>query len=315
MSDSQLLEISLVVEDELVEPVSEVLRRYVKGGVAIESTAVSAGAEGENGQPVGPLRVYGYLPIDNALEEKRRSIEEALWYLSRIRTLPEPSYRTLRESDWAAAWKKHYHPIPIGRRLLIVPAWMGPPAQERIPIFIDPGMAFGTGTHPTTQLCLAAVEDFFEDRDPNGSPMDVIDIGCGTGVLSIAALKLGARRALGLDIDADAVRAARENVRANRVDDRFELELGSLDEALAGNYSVQTAALVLANILAPVCIHLLDEGLARLLAPGGRLVLSGILEAQAADVEAAAVKNGLRLAETLQNADWVALVFDAADQG
>jgi len=315
MSDIQLLEISLIVEDELVEPVSEALTRYVKGGVSIESTAVTANPEGENGHPVGPLRVYGYLPVDETLEEKRRSIEEALWYLGRIRPLPEPSYRTLRESDWAAAWRKHYHPISVGRRLLIVPAWMEPPTQERIPLFIDPGMAFGTGTHPTTQLCLRAVEDFFENHDPNGNSLDVIDIGCGTAVLSIAALKLGARRALGLDIDADAVRAARENAHANRVEERLEIEQGSLDEALARKYPFQTAALVLANILAPVCIRLLDEGLTGLLAPAGRLVLSGILDTQAVDVIAATSRHGLRLVETLQSTDWVALIFDAAAQG
>ncbi len=313
MPEAQLLEISLIVEDELVEPVAEALARYVKGGVAIESTAVTAGPEDEDGHATGPLRVYGYLTIDETIEEKRRAVEEALWYLGRIRPLPEPSYRTLRESDWAEAWKKHYHPIPIGRRLVIVPAWMEPAVQGRVPILIDPGMAFGTGTHPTTQLCLAAVEDCLQDR--GSQPLEVIDLGCGTAILAIAALKLGARTALGVDIDPDAIRAARENARANQVAERLELGLGSLSEVLAGNYSIKSAGLVLANILAPVCIRLLDEGLARLLAPEGRLVLSGILAEQAAEVEAAAQRNGLRLVEERQIEDWVALTFRASDQG
>jgi ribosomal protein L11 methyltransferase len=313
MPENQLLEISLTVEDELVEPVAEVLARYVKGGVAIESTAVSFDPINSSGAPVGPLRVFGYLTVDDRLEQTRQKLEESLWYLGRIRPLPEPQYRTLQESDWAEAWKKDYHPIPIGRRLMIVPAWLKTNDTARTSIRIDPGMAFGTGTHPSTQLCLELLEDFMESVTPLSPPVDVIDLGCGTAILAIAALKLGASRALGVDIDADAVRAARENARANLVESQLEIGLGSLDAIQQGEFSIRKADLALANILAPVCIRLLDEGLARLLNPAGRLVLAGILDEQAEQVAAAARRSGLRLDVILKSGDWVALAFSLPD--
>jgi len=308
MSKNRLLEVSLVVEDEMVEPVAEVLSRYVKGGVAIESTAVAGAMEESGGRSVGPLRVYGYISMDDRLEETRQRLEESLWYLGRIRPLPEPQFRTIEESDWSEAWKKHYHPIPIGKNLMIVPAWLEIPAgaDHSIPIRIDPGMAFGTGTHPTTQLCLEFLEDILAEASPG---IDVIDIGCGTAILSIGALKLGARKAVAVDIDPDAFRAAQENAQTNQVADRLELGVGSLEQILDGDYSLKKAQLVLANILAPVCIRLLDEGMAGLLTHNGALVLSGILNEQASDVEAAATRNGLRLDETRQIGDWVALKF------
>lgn len=106
------------------------------------------------GYPGGPLRVCAYLPVDDQFEDTRDRIEESLWYLGRIRSLPAPAFELIQETDWTTAWKQHYHPVPIGERLIIVPAWLEPPDKTRIPIRIDPGMAFGTGTHPTTQLCL-----------------------------------------------------------------------------------------------------------------------------------------------------------------
>ncbi len=192
---------------------------------------------------------------------------------------------------------------------MIVPAWLETPNPERIPIRIDPGMAFGTGTHPTTQLCLELIETFLDETSARLAAWNVIDIGCGTAILAIAALQLGAAHALGVDIDADAIRAARENAAANGVQDRLELGLGSLAEVLQGNYSIKQAPLVLANILAPVLARLLDEGLGDLLTAGGRLVLSGILAEQAQDVEIAAIRNGLQLAARRQSGDWVALSF------
>jgi ribosomal protein L11 methyltransferase len=307
--NNQLLEISLTVEDELVEPVAEVLRRYVKGGVAIESTAITASMDETLARTVGPLRVFGYLPVDDRLEDTRQKVEQALWYLGRIRPLPEPQYRTLGESDWTQAWKEHYHPIPIGKRLMILPAWLDSSDLDRTPIRIDPGMAFGTGTHPTTQLCLELIEDIMEEKLSGPKPVSVIDIGCGTAILAIAALKLGASRALGLDIDRYAVRAARQNARANGVDSQLELRCGSLAEILQGRFSFQQADLVLANILKPVCIRLLDQGLGQQLLPAGVLVLSGILDQQADEVCAAALRNGLRLDQQRQSGDWVALRY------
>ena len=171
---------------------------------------------------------------------------------------------------------------------------------------IDPGMAFGTGRHPTTQLCLELVEEAIQRT--SGALEAVIDVGCGSGILSTAAIKLGVRRALGVDVDPEAITASRENAALNGVAAQLEVGLGSLAEIRSGAFSMQRAPLVLANILATVVIRLLDEGLGDLVSPGGALVLSGILEEQSPDVEAALVKHGLLLVDKRQSGDWVALL-------
>ena len=304
MSGSTWLEVSLTVDGELAEAVAEVLARYIPAGVVIESTAVYAGPEDENGQAVGPLRVCGYLPVDDQLEETRRKIEEGLWYLGRISPLPAPVFCPFEEVNWVEAWKQHYHPIPVGEGLMIVPAWLEVETGGRMPIRIDPGMAFGTGTHPTTQLCLALTEAYFQQA--GGRPR-VLDIGCGSGILAIAALKLGAVHALGVDIDPLAMDASRQNADLNQVPGGLELGVGSVGEVRQGSFSLQQGELVFANILAPVLVRLLDEGLGELVTPGGWLVLSGILDEQSLEVEAALDRHGLTLLERRQSGDWVAL--------
>jgi ribosomal protein L11 methyltransferase len=304
MSEPAWLEVSLTVNGELAEAVAEVLARYIPAGVVIESTAVYAGPEDENGQAVGPLRVCGYLPMDEALEETRRKIEEGLWYLGRIAPLPAPVFRPFEEVNWVDAWKQHYHPIPVGEGLMIVPAWLEPETGGRLPIRIDPGMAFGTGTHPTTQLCLALTEAYFLQ---NGGNPRVLDIGCGSGILAVAALKLGAAHALGVDIDPLAMEASSQNAALNGVGAGLELGVGSVAEVRRGAFSLQQGELVFANILAPVLVRLLDEGLGELVTLDGWLVLSGILAEQSPEVEAALAHHGLKLLERRQSGDWVAL--------
>lgn len=306
MTDKHWLEVSLIVDGELAEAVAEVLCRYLPDGVVIESTAVMAGPADENGKAVGPLRVCGYIPADENLEETQQKIEQGLWYLGRISPLPTPEFKLIREVNWMEAWKEHYHPIPIGRKLLILPAWIAPPDDGRIPIRIELGMAFGTGTHPTTQLCLALTEDFFSSQKRlNGIRM--IDIGCGSGILSIAGLKLGAEKALGVDIDPEAIRASSENASLNGVSEQLELGIGSVAEVRAGKFSMQKAQLVFANILAPVLVQLLNEGLGELVMPDGCLILSGILAEQSPEVERALDEHGFHRVKKSQMGDWVAL--------
>lgn len=301
MAEPRWLEVSLTVDPELGESVSEVLSRFVSGGVVVES-AVRFNEEEDEGTPYGPVRVYGYLPVDAHIEETRQKVSEALWYLGRIQPLPEPVYKGIEDQDWMQAWKQHYHPIPIGRGLLILPAWIDPqPGEKRIPVRIDPSMAFGTGTHPTTQLCMELLEDTVRPGQP------VIDVGCGSGILSIGALKLGASHALGVDVDNAAVISSKENAEANGVLERLEVGLGSVAEVRAGQFSLRSAPLVLANILAPVIIRLLDAGLADLVEPGGSLVLSGILDVQAEAVVAAAEARGLKKVDQRQMLDWVSI--------
>jgi ribosomal protein L11 methyltransferase len=306
MEDKYWYEVSLIVDGEMAEAVAEVLRRYLPDGVVIESTAVMAGPADENGQAVGPLRVCGYIPVDDQLEKTRQRIEQGLWYLGRISPLPEPEFKLIKEVNWMEAWKDHYHPIPIGKKLVILPAWINRPKSKRIPIRIELGMAFGTGTHPTTQLCLALVEDYITHVEIT-SGVRVIDVGCGSSILSIAALKLGADTSLGVDIDPEAIRASNDNAAINGVTGQLELGIGSVLEIKAGKFGIQTAQLVLANILAPVLVQLLKQGLGELLMPEGWLILSGILQEQSAEVEAALEVNGYHLVRKSQMGDWVAL--------
>ncbi len=302
MAEARWLEVSLTVNGELAEAVAEVLDRYASNGVVYESGVVYNDAEDE-GTPVGPVRVFAYLPVDEYLEDKRQRLSEALWYLGRIQPLPEPAYRTIEDEDWMAAWKVHYHPIPIGRRLLILPAWIEQADPSRVAVRIDPSMAFGTGTHPTTQLCMEVVEAYTRPGQT------VIDVGCGSGILSIAALKLGAQKALAVDIDSASVRSTRENAAANGVEKSLEVGLGSVSEMREGQFGLAQAGLVLANILAPVIIRLFEAGLADLVALGGVIALSGILDAQGPSVRAAAEAQGLHFVEQRQSGDWIVLVY------
>jgi ribosomal protein L11 methyltransferase len=183
------------------------------------------------------------------------------------------------------------------------------PEPERIPIKIDPGMAFGTGTHPTTQLSLALMEKVIGEMTVDGEPQTkstVIDIGCGSGILSIAALKLGAQTALGVDTDVEAVKNAGENANKNGIGEEFIIHQGSVTEVLAGKYPFKQASLVVANILAPIIIRLFDAGLAELAEPGGTVILSGILQEQEERVLDAAQAKGLVLNDRKQMGDWVA---------
>ena len=305
MQPTSWLETCLTVEGEMAEAVAEVLARYAPGGVVVESTEILPDLEGE-GYPTGPLRVCAYLPVDEEIDAKRQRLRESLWYLGRIKPLPEPQFRLIHETDWSEAWKQHYRPVLIGEHLQIVPAWLEPPDPDRISIKIDPGMAFGTGTHPTTQMCLEAIENFFTRKNSHLPPRaDVVDIGCGSAILSIAALKLGARRALGVDIDPQALESARKNAALNDVVAFLELGSGSLADVLAGRYSFRQAAIVVANILAPVIVRMLGEDLGELLTQDGTLILSGILEEQGAEVIHAIKESGLRLSQTHQIEDWV----------
>jgi len=301
VTDIHWLEVSMVVDGELAEAVAEVLARFAPEGVAIESTAVYADGEDEGGRAVGPLRVCCYLPADAEIEETRQKIEQALWYLGRISPMPAPQFELIQEVNWVETWKQHYHPIAIGTRLIVIPSWIEDFPPERIPIRIEPGMAFGTGTHPTTQLCLALAENRVRAAEP------VIDVGCGSGILSVAALKLGANLALGVDIDPEAIDSSRQNSALNGVSDRLELGVGSVSEVRSGQFSIRQAPLVFANILAPIIIRLLDDGLAELVTPGGTIIFSGILAEQEELVLEAALAHGLQLDEGRQVGDWVAL--------
>ena len=296
------LEVSLTVDGELAESVADVLARFAPNGVMTEQGVKYNDAE-DAGTPTGPITVRAYLEMNDQIEETRQKLEESLYYLGMIRPLPAAMYKQIADQNWMEAWKQYYKPILIGQRLLILPAWMESPAPDRIAIKIDPGMAFGTGTHPTTQLCLELMEIAFV----KGQTSNVIDVGCGSGILSIAALKLGAKKVLGVDIDAESVKNSRENADTNGVGEELTLGVGSVQEIRDGKFEFSKAPLVVANILAPVIVRLFDAGLADLIEENGAIILSGILQEQEQNVIEAGQAKGLKMNERRQMGDWVAL--------
>lgn len=299
----QWLEVSLTISGELAEAVAEVISRYVGVGVAIETETIF-NTEEQEAQPTGNMHVFGYIANDEQMEETKKDLQEALWHLAFIQPFPEATFTPIHNQDWMTAWREHYQPITIGERLLVLPAWLdATPGETRSIVRIDPGQAFGTGTHPSTQLCLKALEQL----EVNG--LEAIDLGCGSGILAIAAVKYGASRVLAVDTDPLSVQATLQNAALNGVLDRIEIRQGSLEEVQQHQFAITQAPLVLVNILAPIIIRLLDEGLADILSKGGSMVLAGILATQADDVLRVAQSHGLVLREKLQNEDWVGLIM------
>ncbi len=285
------------VDGESAEAVAEVLQRYGHQGVSIEPEGITPDLwdEGEV-PPSQSLILRAYLPDDPALESTKKQLEAALGHMSLMYPMPQPVYRPLKEEDWAEAWKAHYRPLRVGRRLLIRPLWMDVElASGDIEIALDPGMAFGTGTHPTTQLCLMALEELVQPAQ------DILDLGCGSGILSIAAAKLGARKILALDTDAIAVEATRENAAANGLANKVIAQQGSLEIVRT---SARRFDLVVVNILARVILKLAENRLGEAVRPGGTAILSGMIESQMEEVEAALRQTGLQPYAHRQQGDW-----------
>jgi len=297
------MEVSLTVSAEQAEAVAEVLSRTIPNGVVVEQKALQNNHDEAN--RVEPnARVFGYLLTDATLENKKQQLEEALWHLGQIQPLPAVSYQPILDEDWMAAWKKHYQPIKIGKKMVIIPAWINKDFPGRLPIRINPGMAFGTGTHPSTQLCLQLLEEALQPAQP------VIDIGCGSGILSIAALKLGAGFVLGVDIDTAAVKSTLENAANNQLESKLEVGLGSVGEIRSDQFKIKSAPLVVVNILASIINHLFEDDLADLVETGGKLILAGILESQAQNVITTSNQKGFVLQKKITSSDWTALLLN-----
>ncbi len=293
------LELSLNLNGELAEAVTEVLSRYSSGGVAIEMAADSKGAL----SAATDVLVKAYIPINGQEDEQRRRIEEGLWHLSQIQPLPEPELRIIKEADWQTSWKKHFQPIAIGKRLLIIPPWITIEEIEREVIVLEPGMAFGTGLHPSTRICLEAIEDILQPGD------NILDIGCGTGILSIAAVLLGANHVLAVDTDEIAVQATRENAERNRVTGYIRVESGSLEQVKILQTETQKPDLIVANILSHILMDLIQSGLATYVKPKGRIILSGILAEQLEPLVNLAADTDLELLDVRSEKDWRGLIF------
>ena len=205
----------------------------------------------------------------------------------------------IEQEDWQNGWRKYYHPLEIGRRLAVVPSWQEYDT-DRVKLLLDPGLAFGTGGHETTSLCLEALDELVQGGER------MLDIGTGSGILAIAALKLGAASAEGVDIDPVAVRTAVENAALNQVEDRFSGLVGNLSDQASGTYQIITA-----NIVANAIISL-SPAVPGLLAEGGHFIASGIIDTRADEVEEALRAAGLTVAARKEKRGWVCFVCTAA---
>jgi len=325
VTGTALIEISVPVDGEAAEAVCELFERH-GGGAVVEVRVHDSPPFGGPmdvgpplGGPLGPAPPAGgapdaaaaprsdrttwvrtYLPAGDV--EARRRVEVGLWYLGRIHPIPEAAIRTLAEANWAEAWKAHYSPIEVGERFRIVPAWIdegGGAAGGRLVIRLDPGMAFGTGLHPTTQLCLAALERLTR---PGAA---VLDVGTGSGILAIGAARLGAARVVGVDIDPKAAEIAAGNFALNGV--AADVRVGTVEAGGSDPFDI-----VVANLLAPTIVDL-AAALAARLRPGGHLIASGILAGQAGEVAAALAAAGMGAIDSAREGDWVALLAVRGD--
>ena len=293
------LELSVEVDVEAVEAVSEILGR-IGAGTAVQPTRLIRDPDDElaaREDPSAPYVITAHLIEAPDAADQVEATERALWHLQAfgLRPVGPLRVRAVDDADWIDAWKRHYVAQRIGR-VVIVPSWAEEDLRPgEVTIRLDPGMAFGTGLHPTTRGCL----ELLQAVEP--VPDRVLDVGCGSGILALAALRLGAASAVGIDTDALAVTAARENAERNGLADRFEAREGTLPATADEHYP-----LVLANLVAVVLVELAGP-LAAHLAPGGTLLASGIIQPRASEVEDAMRAAGLAVAERRLDGEWVSL--------
>jgi ribosomal protein L11 methyltransferase len=274
------------------------------GGVSVEPAFILVD-EGLAARldPSRPAVVRAYVPARDraSAEQAAAKASTDLGHLRAfdLRPIGPLETRIVNEADWAQAWKRFFPVLRVGRRLVIRPTWRRhPPAPGEVVIALDPGMAFGTGLHPTTRLCLAGLERLADGGGVHGAR--ILDVGSGSGILSIAAARLGAREVVAVDVDPIAVEATTANARRNRLIRRIRPRQGSLPSG-AGRFDVVLANLV-ASILVELAGALRDE-----LRPGGRLIASGIFTDREDDVRRAFEAEGLAVAARDADGDWIAL--------
>ena len=251
-------------------------------------------------------KLVAWLPASDWPESERQQLEQALKPLADTFGLALPTIHWFEQDDedWSLSWKQHWEPDPVGQRLLILPAWLELPPEhaDRQVIRMDPGSAFGTGSHPTTRLCLEAIEELSDERGGSLGSIRVADLGCGSGILGIAALLEGASSVAAADTDSLAVRATRDNAVVSGFAEQFQVDLGSI-ERLAELLEGRPADLLLCNILAPV-IEALCPAFDTVLAPGGLGLLSGLLVSQAPRLQEVLAEQGWSAELTAQQSQW-----------
>ena len=305
--DDRWLEVTLPVPADRLERVCDILTANGMTGLVVEEEGEFLRFleqnrqywdyvdEGLAARMKGASRVKFYVPDS---EEGQKQLRQ---YLAGLED-HEPQTVSLREEDWATSWQKYYQPIPVGKRVYIVPDWMrGEPVPDgRTPLYLNPGLTFGTGAHPTTQLCLELLEEVLQSGDK------VLDLGCGSGILAIAALALGASRAVGVDIDPKAADVAFENAALNGVGpDRLSVYAGDVlsDKKLAAKLGPGQNRVVLANIVADVIIPLSAKA-GEFMTPDGVFLTSGVIDGREDEVRAALEANGFAVVKHLERGGW-----------
>ncbi|GAA0341047.1 50S ribosomal protein L11 methyltransferase [Bacillus carboniphilus] len=304
-------EICIHTTNEAVEPVSNILHEAGASGVVIEDPLeLSKEREDQFGEiyqlnpddyPSEGVIVKAYLPVNSFLgetvEEIKQSIQNLVTFDIDIGE-NKVTISEVHEEEWATAWKKYYNPVKISERFTIVPTWeeYTPVHSDELIIELDPGMAFGTGTHPTTVMCIQALERTVKDGD------QVVDVGTGSGVLSVAAALLGAENIKALDLDEVAVHSARLNTKLNKVQDRVTVAQGNLLDGVEEDVDV-----IVANILAEVIVRFTGDAYTKV-KKGGYFITSGIIQQKKQLVKEALIKEGFEIEETLVMEDWVAFI-------
>lgn len=300
--DQTWLELAVTCDSEAVEPIAELFAQYgFNQGVAIEES-FTQDADGDNFavDPGGPVTVRTFINAADVTPGTLETVRQSLWHLGRLRSVSELTVSERAEEDWANAWKAHFSVHRVGNRVLVRAPWHEyTPAAGEVVLELDPGMAFGTGLHPSTQLSMIAVENYLKPGD------SVLDVGIGSGILATGAALLGASAIDGVDVEPVAVRSSRENAERNGVGSIIRVEHGSVgpEAPFQGEYD-----LVVANIVARVLIEL-SGSLVKAVRPGGTLILGGIIDIKEDLVLEAFAALGMMLVRRDTREDWVVLVY------
>lgn len=304
-------EFSIHTTNEAVEPISNILHEAGASGVVIEDPLeLVKEREDQFGEiyqlnpqdyPEEGVIVKAYLPVNSFLGETVDEIKEAVNNLILFNIdigKNSVSVSEVNEEEWATAWKKYYHPVKISERFTVVPTWeeYTPVSSDELIIELDPGMAFGTGTHPTTVMSIQGLERFVKSDDV------VIDVGTGSGVLSIASAMLGAKKVTALDLDEVAVESAKMNIKLNKVHPVVDVFQNNLLEGIQVKADV-----IVANILAEVIVRFTDAA-AQCLKPGGYFITAGIIQQKKDEVKESIESAGFQIEETVQLEDWISFI-------